>query len=186
MIDTLPSNKSLQPMPVGAVVFSSRLSSGMVFKRLIRALQRTNKCTEHEATNLACSRLPYVVNHGLTEAEALYGQFELICCDSISAFIRSQVLSGQNDKSYLETLLQQILASPEFRPTQIEIYDVPETEAGQKFLDQFRGLTIPSVKKHAVVVPFKKAGIMHHWAARIGARIVCNVSLEKTNDESTL
>lgn len=156
------------------------LKEGKDFKRLVRAIQRTNKCSEREATDLACSRLPYVVNHGLTEAEALYGQFELICCDSISAFIRSEILNG--DEEYLQTIYTQILASPEFRPVMIEVSGLPETEAEHRFFDQFLGLATLPTKKFSVLVPFKKARIMHHWATRIGAQIKCAVPSAPVSD----
>lgn len=151
------------------------LKEGKDFKRLVRALQRTNKCTEHEATNLACSRLPYVVNQGLTEAEALYGQFELICCDSISVFLRSEILSGQSDKSYLETLLHQILASSEFQPVIAQIESIPKTELGEKFIDQFLGKSFRQADgtPKPLCITFKKARLMKLWADRIGVRMIC-------------
>ncbi len=151
------------------------LKEGKDFKRLVRALQRTNQCTEAQATELACSRLPYIVNHGLTEAEALYGQFELICCDSISAFIRSEILAGQNDETYLQALLLQILASPEFQPVIAQIESIPNTELGEKFTDQFLGHTFTqsAVYPKPLCITIKKARLMKHWADRIGAQMTC-------------
>jgi len=72
------------------------LQKGADYQRLIRAICRTNECSEVEAVTLARSPVPVNVNPGLTQAEAIFGQFELICCDSISAFIRSEVLLEQN------------------------------------------------------------------------------------------
>lgn len=151
---------------------------GMDFKRLVRALARTNQCTEAEATNLACRRLPYVVSHGLTEAEALYGQFELICCDNISAFFRSGIVSGANMPNHMDTLFRNILASPEFRPVKIDVVSIPQNESGEEFVDQFLGLPFPPKNPlTGITVPFKKARIMHNWATRIGAQIACAVPL---------
>ncbi len=157
------------------------LKEGMDFKRLVRALARTNQCTEAEATNLACRRLPYVVSHGLTEAEALYGQFELICCDNISAFFRSGIVSGANMPNHLDALFRNILTSPEFLPVKIDVVSIPQNESGEEFVDQFLGLPFPSKGSLTdITVHFKKARIMDHWATRIGAKIKCTVSLTST------
>jgi hypothetical protein len=63
-------------------------------QRLVRAIRRINECSESEAIELSRLPTPITINPGLTESEALFGQFELICCDAVAAFIRSEVISN--------------------------------------------------------------------------------------------
>jgi hypothetical protein len=88
----------------------------------------------------------------------------LICCDSVSTFIRSEVVE-QNERAYLRPLYKKVLESSEFKPATIRINGIPDTESGDKFLEQFFG---SSASKSAIPValtaPFKKARIMEHWA----------------------
>jgi hypothetical protein len=162
------------------------LQKGADYQRLIRAICRTNECSEVEAVTLARSPVPVTVNPGLTQAEAIFGQFELICCDSISAFIRSEVLLGQDKHSYLQSLFQKVLESPEFRLTKAEVREVPATESGQKFLYQFLGIPSLGAERPATRVsvwaPFKKARIMKHWATRIGAHVECETLPDSRDD----
>ena len=145
-------------------------------RRLVRALRRINDCTEAEAEELARSPVPFTINSGLTEEEALSGQFELICCDAPSAFVRSEVLSQQDQYGcgYLLALFEKLLESPEFQSTDVRIHHVPPTEAGERFLDQFLGISRRDETPSRIIIPLKKARIMKHWAARIGARITCD------------
>ncbi len=156
------------------------LRKGVDQERLVRAVRRINESTEAEAAELVHSPVPVTINPGLTEGEALFGQFELICCDAISAFVRSEVLFEQHQHKYLQDVFQRVLESPEFRPTRVKVLDVPATESGQKFLDQFVGLATLGRAK-SVWVPFKKARIMKHWAARVGARVDC-AALQESKD----
>lgn len=145
--------------------------------RIVRAIRRINNCDETAADTLAKRPLPIVVNSDLSEAEALLGQFELICCDTISPFIRSEILRDQRHPKYVPSLFARILASPEFAPTTIDVLHVPATEAGRQFLDQFLGISSHDQESDFlqtnVSVPFKKARIMKHWASRIGAQVRC-------------
>lgn len=90
------------------------LRKGNDERRLTRAISRINDCGESEAAELIRSVLPVTIDPGLTESEALFGQFELICCDAIGAFIRSEVLE-QSGESYLRSLFGKVSHSPEFR-----------------------------------------------------------------------
>ena len=143
--------------------------------RLVRAICRINGCGERDAGVLARSAAPVTINAGLTEPEAIFGQFELICCDSVAVFVRSEVLTAPNQKGYLEFLFERVLQSPEFQPTRIEVFEVPATEAGEKFADQFLGSNYGGNKVHefSLWAPFKKARVMKHWASRVGARVEC-------------
>jgi hypothetical protein len=110
----------------------------------------------------------------------------LICCDSIAAFVRSEVLLERDQKDYLDALFQRVLQSPEFRPTRIDVLEVPATEAGERFVDQFLGNAIPEAKRpideFSLWVPYKKAKLIKHWAARVGARVQCD-ALQASQDE---
>jgi len=154
------------------------LRKGTDHRRLVHAICRINNCAETKAEHLADLPAPVTINRGLTEGEALFGQFELICCDAISIFFRSEVLVllGQ-DEGHRHALYQKFLASPEFQQTKVDVLEIPITEAGEKFAEQFLGFPFPGPKKDSdfsVFVPFKKARIMKHWADRIGARVRCN------------
>jgi len=155
-------------------------------QRLVRAISRINECRESEAIELARLPAPVTINPGLKEEEALFGQFELICCDAISAFIRSEVVLEQGERIYLQALFQRVLQSPEFKPTRIDVLEVPATDSGQKFVDQFLGIPLQEQKmgeaRFSVWVPFKKARIMKHWATRVGAQVKCD-AVKDSNEE---
>jgi hypothetical protein len=154
------------------------IRNGAIDGRLVRAIRRINECGESEAIELSRQPTPFTINPGLTEAEALFGQFvgqfELICCNAVAAFIRSKVILEQDDYIYLRSLFQKVAQSPEFRPTRIDILEVPATEAGERFVDQFLGSAVRD-ESFSGVVPYKKARIMKHWAARVGAEVRCEV-----------
>lgn len=147
------------------------LREGPDRRRLIDAIVEINKCSETDATVLAKQATPVTINPDLTEEEALWGQFELICCNAVSIYLRSEVIE-QNDRSYLSPLFKKVSESSEFRPTTVSIRHVPKTESGQNFLEQFVGDAARSRPFPIVLtIPFKKARIMEHWAARIGAQM---------------
>ena len=100
---------------------------GNDYNRLTRAVVQINKCSERDAAKLASSQPPVVINPDLTEGEALWGQFELICSDAISLFLRSEVLE-QNDRAYLDKLFNQVSHSDEFKPCTICLVEVPQTD----------------------------------------------------------
>lgn len=145
------------------------LRKGQDQERLVDVICQINKCGKSDATALVRRETPVVINLDLTEEDALWGQFELICADAISVFLRSEVVA-QNDRSYLWPLFQKILQSSEFKPATVSISAVPETVSGQKFIEQFLGrVPVKRVFPMAMTMLFKKARIMEHWAARIGA-----------------
>jgi len=147
------------------------LRKGKYYQRLIDAIVQINKCSRSEADILARRETPVTINYDLTEEEALWGQFELICCDAIGIFLRSEVIA-QNDKTYLWPLFKKVLESSEFKPTNVSIVEVPKTESGEKFVEQFLGV-VPEkwIFPVTLTMPFKKARIMEHWAGRVGARM---------------
>jgi hypothetical protein len=146
--------------------------------RLVRAIRRINECEESEAVKLAARRTPVRVNSDLSEGDALWGQFELICCDAVSIFIRSEVVD-QMDLAEFQSLVQKTSQSTEFQPTTVTITEIPQTESGLSFVDQFLGsfeLSRDAALPSVVVVPFKKARIMQHWATRVGAKLQCQTN----------
>ena len=151
-------------------------------ERLVRAIRRINECGEAKAVELVHLPKPVTINAGLTEAEAYFGQFELICCDAIAAFFRSEIILEQNEPRYLRALYQQIERSREFKPTLMEVVQVPATEGGEMFIDQFIGNDF-SNESFSCVVPYKKARIMKHWATRVGAEVRYDVVDQVAEDE---
>lgn len=150
------------------------IQKGTDHERLVRAICRINGCPEMDAIKLASAPVPITINPGLTEAEALFGQFELICCDAIAVFVRSEVME-QSEPGYIQSLLRDVQQSPEFKPTRVEILEIPGNDAGERFADQFLGDARRQSNKHgervSVLVPFKKARIMRHWAKGVGAKL---------------
>jgi len=133
--------------------------------------RQINKCSEADAAVLASRSTPVTINPDLTEEEALWGQFELVCCDAVSIYLRSEVIE-QNDHSYLWPLFKKVSESSEFRPATVSITQVPATESGDKFLAQFVGS--PAMNRAfpmTLMIPFKKARIMEHWATRVGPQM---------------
>jgi hypothetical protein len=153
------------------------LKKGADHDWLVRTIRRVNSCLEVEADYLARLPLPATINRGVTEGEALFRQFELICCDTIVAFIRSEVVTSQSP-NYLHALYHKILASPEFKEVKMDVLEIPQTEAGENFVSQFLGISPAAHEGDAfhwsALVTYKKARIMKHWAARIGAQVRCD------------
>lgn len=189
--EILQKEREPKPAPSKAAEFALvLLRKGPDDQRLIQAICRINNCHEVEARELANSPLPLTINPGLTESEALYGQFELICCDAIAIFVRSEVLLEQRQWNYLQSLFSKVLESPEFRPTKIDVRSVPATEPGQRFVDRFFGGALPrqrSEASHSLFwVPFKKARIMKHWAERVGADVWCEAARDSGGETEGL
>jgi len=164
------------------------LQQGMDTERLVEVIREINGDSEIESRRLVFLPVPVVINSGLTEGEALWGQFELICCDAIAAFFRSEVLRNQ-DAIYLHDLYQQIMASTEFEPARISVSEIPQTEAGEQFIEQFVARRLvgqtKAVSSISTTVPFKKARIMAHWAARLGARMQYDSIYASGSDKET-
>ncbi|MCG8586200.1 MAG: hypothetical protein MI757_15950 [Pirellulales bacterium] len=139
-------------------------------ERLTRALRRILQTSDQDALRLAERELPVTVKSSLSYEDALLGQFELISCDAVSVFITDHVATGAT-REYLDTLYKSLLTeSDEFQQTLVRVEEIPSTESGKKFIDQFIGdgaLTFPL----EVAATQKKARIMKHWGDKIGARL---------------
>ncbi len=59
------------------------LRKGQDHDRLVDSITQINKCSRSEAYVLASRQTPVTINSDLTEEDALWGQFELICADAI-------------------------------------------------------------------------------------------------------
>jgi hypothetical protein len=158
-------------VPEFAIVLGDK---GADRQRLVRAIRRINDCSISRAEDFAKAYCPVTINSDLTEGEAALGQFEFICCDAISAVVRSEV-AERGDKEYLKELLQKVAASYEFKPVKIQIDEVPLNEGGRKFVDQFLGLELQKLRDvgfpRVYLMARKKARIMKHWARKVGAQV---------------
>jgi len=156
---------------------------GVERERLIRAVCRINDCSRSAAIALLGRPSPVTINLDLTEENATLGQFELVCCEAIAAVVRSEV-AGEADRGYLADLLQKVSRSPEFKPITIRIDSVPMNESAQRFVDQFLGLDVKRLSElgfpRRFTIPLKKARIMKHWAARVGAQVQDNAAEPET------
>jgi len=150
------------------------LQRGMDYSRLLRAICLINNCSQSQAAALARQSLPVTINSDINYEDALLGQFELICCDAISAFISSEVLE-EGDRNYQRSLLDKVIQSPEFKAVSVTVVEIPKSESGERFADQFLGITKETLQvlpfPFRVDAPFKKVRIMKHWAGKIGVRL---------------
>lgn len=152
------------------------LTRGSRPDRLALALERILREPERPLTGLLDGSCPAVVRCALTLDEAVAAQFELICCDCVSIFLRDEIVA-QSDPGYLGELYSQLRHSPEFQPVVVGISFIPATDAGRRFCDQFfppeEAKTIRCGAEIALTyrVSRKKGRMMAHWAKEIGARL---------------
>jgi hypothetical protein len=152
------------------------LKRGLDRDRLARALERICREPERPITGLLDGSCPAVVLSGLTLDEAVLGQFELICCDCVSVFLRDEIVA-QDDSHYLSPLYSQLRSSPEFQPIYIGVSFIPDTDSGRRFCDQFlppqgaKRIRYGAEIAIRECVARKKGRIMAHWAREIGVRL---------------
>ncbi len=111
---------------------------------------------------------PLIVRQNLSLADALVGQFKLICTDSISIFLDDEVML-HGEPAYLHRLFQIVRESDEFATVTVQLRGVPDDEDGRRLLRQFFGQVVGVAATHTM--PRKKARIMAHWGAKFGARV---------------
>jgi len=140
------------------------------WERLAEAVERVRATTRDEAWKTLACPLPTLVKRGLSHEDALLGQFELVACDSISAFLVDEVIDNAS-RSYLSELYRDICRSPEFELVSVRIEDIPVDAMGSEFLNRFLGMTTAALPMELKFMR-KKARIMEHWAAKIGGQIV--------------
>ena len=88
--------------------------------RVIRAITRILQTSEDDARMMLQERPPFKVRDRLTYAEAINGQFELVCCNAISIFIPDEIFQNAS-QTYLEALYRTTLQSAEFQTTRVQI-----------------------------------------------------------------
>jgi hypothetical protein len=154
------------------------LHKGKDTNHLVRALARIPGISPGKAIDLSERQCPLPVVSGLSLGDVMLGQFELVCCDSISVFLRTEVVSSA-EQWYLAQLYQQFRGSPEFESVAVTIASVPQTALGEQFVDQLLGgadiiprLVTRGLHSYRGTMMRKKARIMAHWAKKIGAEIV--------------
>lgn len=154
------------------------LKKGGDFDRLLRALRRIPGLSRAKVVETAACMCPEPIASSLSLADAMLGQFELVCCDAVSVFLRNEVVSAA-EYPYLGELYRQFQKSPEFETVKVRITSVPDTVMGEHFVDQFLGgvdiipqLVAAGLRSCEESMMRKKARIMAHWAEKIGAKVV--------------
>lgn len=118
--------------------------------------------------------LPFVIARGLTVADAMIGQIALACSDCITAFVADEHIRDDNTQ-FLQRLLLEVSASPEFEPVSVRLDEVPDTEAGKRFCWQFLGSALGFKLPATFMFYRKKVRLMRRWAGRLGVRMEANI-----------
>jgi len=163
---------------VGTVGYSVVLLDGGVNAPLFRrAVGRIHPGNEAVIADICRGPGPWVVRSELSRAEAMRGQFELICADAVSVFLRDEVVRS-GEPAYLETLFANLAASPEFEWVRL-VFRLPlSDEREQAFWQQFVGPDPTSWADMEARMPLhlrtrrKKARIMHHWVRKYGGTAI--------------
>ena len=141
--------------------------------RLRQALAKAGCSDPATLRRLLASPCPCAAAAGLTLEEAMFGQFELACCDRAAVFLRDDVVA-ENDLQYLSRLYDDLALSEEFRPAEIEIHFVPRDEHGARYVRQFLGVDERFLERVGLplqrTVMEKKARMMWHWGKKIERR----------------
>jgi hypothetical protein len=137
---------------------------------VIRAIEQIARELEANLNARIADPLPWKIERGLSHADALLGQFELICCDCISVFISDKVLSRASPE-YLAQLYNQLRASSEFERVTASLESLPAGPGATEFRNRF-DLPMPVDLPQEVVVMRKKARSMKQAAERLGARLL--------------
>ena len=82
--------------------------------------------------------LPFVVCQRMTLDDAMVGQFALVCCDCVSAFITDDLVDAEN-KPFFEQLLREVSTSTEFDLVTTKVMYIPDSKAAKRFCWQFFG-----------------------------------------------
>ena len=142
---------------------------GQEQERLTKAVGRIVGSSPDEARAILDRLMPMTLKHGLSQEDALLGQFELISCDAVSVFVADEVIA-EATQNYLADLYGLLLQSQEFQSISIRIEHIPLNDKGAEFLHRFVGRAEISLPLELEVMR-KKARITQHWAAKIGGRL---------------
>lgn len=146
------------------------LSFRPVWSRHVQGYHRVLGTSLDKASQALRRPIPLILKRHLSLADAMLAQFELICCDVISAFVSDAVISNA-DPGYLRNLWHSLSTGEEFEKQWAIIESVPENKAGSEFLNQFVGAENPSFPIEIIAMR-KKARSMQLWARNIGAEVV--------------
>lgn len=112
-------------------------------------------------------RFPFVIGSEMELEDALAGQFAFACCDCVTAFVRDELIKNAA-ASVFRQLHSEIMQSREFQSIEVEVSEIPQTEAARRFCWQFFGMAT-GLKIPAVIRTYrKKARMMEHWAPKAG------------------
>jgi hypothetical protein len=152
------------------------LEAGGDFRRMATALARVRTFTAGTIRTVLARPCPNILCHSISHADALLGQFEMVCCDAVVVFIADGVIRTTRD-GYLTELYAWLRESHEFEKLPVEVRAVPDTSEGVQFLLQFLGWLPGEADAPERRLPLKttmlrkKARIMRHWAEKIGAEM---------------
>jgi len=168
MLEASPPEKLAPPDTAGFTLVLLAVCAGDT-SRLVRAVAQIVSGSAGRALRMLARPLPLPLNKGLSHADALLGQFELVACDCVSVFLADEVAAGARPR-YLAALYARLRASPEFEPLGVRIDSIPSDRRGEDYLDKFLGGERCALPVELRVMR-KKARIMKHWAEKIGGRL---------------
>lgn len=143
--------------------------------RMAESLANVPGLSQQRVAAILAIPCPVPLLCGLSITDAVLGQFELVCSDSISIFLRNEV--AVSDHEYLKQLCSQCRSSAEFEWINFKIASIPRTDHGRRFVRQFLGAFAELEYNANANFQFngqlmrKKARIMAHWAQKIGVQV---------------
>lgn len=126
------------------------------------------------AMNLASQVCPVVVADHLSLYDAMLGQFELVCCDSVSIFLRDEVVECATG-DYLPQLYSRFQWSEEFENISVNIDAIPANDLGKRVIRQFFGNVSYDIGQGFAFrgdMMRKKARILTHWIRKLGVNVI--------------
>jgi hypothetical protein len=138
--------------------------------RVASAVERIVRDPNANVRARLAGALPWQIEHGLSHADALIGQFELACCDCVSVFVCDTVLSKASPE-YLASLFVDLRTSPEFDLVSARLESLPLGPAALAFQNRFFGQMHVDLPREFKLIR-KKARSMSQAADRLGARLV--------------
>lgn len=172
------TNACLQPSPPSKLAPATTAAFSLVVlrrdpltdrRRQARAFERVLGTPLGDAKRLTTAPLPFVLKRGLTLADAMLGQSQLVCCDIVSVFLADEVVLNADPK-YLADLYRDLLDSEEFAIVTVSVTAIPPGVAGEGFVQYFIGETCPPLP-HRMRATRKKLRIMHRIAREAGGTV---------------
>ncbi len=123
-----------------------------------------------DAKRLTTAPLPFVLKRGLTLADAMLKQAQLVCCDIVSVFLADEVTLSAEPK-YLADLYRDLLDSDEFAIVTVSVTAIPPGVAGDAFVQYFIAETSPPLP-HRMRATRKKVRFMRYCAQELGGMVL--------------